>query len=210
MALKRFTSLIRRRGRAEKVLLTVLTVGVVGSLAAFGVFSAFSSTTSNTGNSFTAGTVKLAGADNVTVGSALYSESNASPSTTTTKCVTVTYTGSLPANVKLYRSGFTGGDDTGRSKVNLTVTKGSGATDADCTDFVAAGTGNPVFSNSLDNFSATSFSNGISLTNGSGSSTWSKDDSVQYKIETALNDTTNAAQGAATGTHDLTFEAQNT
>jgi hypothetical protein len=208
--LKRISTLIRRRGRAEKLLLTVLTVGVVGSLAAFGVFSAFSSTSSNTGNSFTAGTVTLSGADNATVGSAFYSVANGSPSTTTTKCLTLKYTGSLPANVRLYRSAFTGGSDAGRKVVDLVITKGSGATDANCTGFTATTTTGDVSSGSLFSFSATDFAGGIVLKNASDSASWSKDDQVQYKIQTALNDTTNAAQGAATGTHDLTFEAQNT
>src|SRR5207302_11411967 len=120
-----------RRGRAEKVLLTVLTVGVVGSLAAFGVFSAFSNTTSNTGNSFAAGTVAIGGADNATVGSAAYSVTNGSPSTATSKCIKVTYTGSLPTTVKLYRSAFTGGANgagglSGDHYVNVKVTSGTG------------------------------------------------------------------------------------
>ncbi len=76
--MKRISTLVRRRGRAEKVLLTVLTVGVVGSLAAFGVFSAFSNTTSNSNNSFAAGSVALGGASS-TVGSAFYSVSTQKP-----------------------------------------------------------------------------------------------------------------------------------
>jgi hypothetical protein len=203
--LKRFASLIRRRGRAEKTLLTVLTVGVVGSLAALGVFSAFSSTTSNTGNSFVAGTVVLSGAGDA--GTA-YNVTAGTPSTTTKKCLTVKYTGSLPANVKLYRSAFTGGN-TGRQYITLTITKGSSATDTSCTGFTAASSTGDVFNKTLDNFTGTDFSGGISLTNGSGSATWSKDDSVQYKVETSLADSNNA-QGADSGTHDLVFEAHNT
>jgi hypothetical protein len=204
----RFAGFIRRRGRAEKLLLTVLTVGVVGSLAAFGVFSAFSSTTSNTNNSFTAGTVAIGGAS-TSVGSALYSVSAGKPGTTTSKCVKVSYTGTLPSNVKFYRSAFTGGNAAGGTYVNVSVTKGTGnpGTTGDCTDFAAAGT-NPVFNSNIGSL-GTDFTGGTSATKTDDGATWSNGDSVTYKIEASVADDNNA-QGASTGTHSLFWEAHNT
>ena len=206
--MNRFRSLIGRRGRAEKVLLTVLTVGVVGSLAAFGVFSAFSSTSSNTGNSFTAGTVILGGADNATVGSSIFSVSNGTPSSTTQKCVVVSYSGTLPANVKLYRT--VTGTPSGNQYITLTVTKGTG-TASNCSDFTAAASNSSVFNNTLDQFTASDFSSGISLSNNAGtpSTTWGNGDSVTYKVTTSLADNNNA-QGATSCTIALNCAAQNT
>ena len=104
----------------RKVLLTVLVVGIAGSVAGSATFSAFSSTTSNSGNSFAAGTVLISDND---AGSVLYSVSNQAPnSAAVVKCIKVTYTGTLPADVHLYTGSTTATLDT---YVNLTVEKGT-------------------------------------------------------------------------------------
>ena len=74
-------------------------MGMVGALAGVGTFSAFSSTTVNSGNDFAAGTVFISDND---AGSAMYNVSNQVPlNSVTTQCITLTYTGSLDADVKL-------------------------------------------------------------------------------------------------------------
>ena len=85
----------------RKTLVTLLVLGVVGTLAGVGTFSAFSSTTDNTGNTFAAGTVYIGDND---AGSAMYNVTDQKPGDVTTKCIRLTYTGSLAADVKLYTS----------------------------------------------------------------------------------------------------------
>ena len=86
-------------GISRRVLLTLLVVGLLGGVAVVGTLSAFSSTTTNTDNSFAAGTVTLADNDS---GGVLYSVSNQKPGVDTVKCIELTYTGSLDADVRLY------------------------------------------------------------------------------------------------------------
>jgi predicted ribosomally synthesized peptide with SipW-like signal peptide len=191
--------------RKKKVLLTLLVVGVVLGLIALGVFSAFSATTSNDNNNFRAGSVAIS--DNHSA-SALYDVTGAKPGdSSTASCIKVTYTGSLGATVKLYRSAFTSG--TGLDPyVNLALTKGTGNA-TDCSDFTPAGSGSSVYSGTLSAL-GTSYSSGsaVTLTNSSGSSTWSQNNAVTYKFVATLADDNNA-NGKVTGTHSFTWEAQN-
>lgn len=186
----------------RKVLLTLLVVGGVASLAGFGVFSAFSSTTTNPGNSFAAGSVNIGDND---AGTALYNVSNRKPGDTATGCIKVTYTGSLPATVKLYRSAFAGGTGLD-SYLDVTVTRGSG-TSADCSDFAPSSSGSSVYTGTLGAF-GTSFAGGIALTGGSGASAWSQNDAVTYRFSVQLRDD-NAANGLVSGAHSFIWEAQN-
>ena len=119
--------------KARKALWSVLVVAVLGGLAAFGAYSAFSATTSNDNNQFATGTVTIG--NNAT--SPLYNVTNGKPGTTSADhCIKITYTGSLAATVKLYRSAFTGGTGLGQY-LTVTVTKGTG-TQENCSDFVGS------------------------------------------------------------------------
>jgi hypothetical protein len=185
--------------KARKLLISALILGATASLAAFGVFSAFSSTTSNPGNSFAAGSVTIGDNDS---GSAIYDVSNAGGGAFAEKCIKVTYSGTLGAAVKLYRSSFTG--STGlESYVDLSITKGTGD-NFNCSDFSGS---TSVYSGTLDAL-GTNWAGGTALTNGSGSATWSQNNAVTYKVRATLQDNNNA-QGKTTGTHSLTWEAQN-
>src|SRR3954453_22493393 len=64
--------------------------------------AAFTATTANTGNNVGSGSVALS--DNDADG-ALFTMSNAKPGDTQTKCINVAYTGTLPAQVRLYATG---------------------------------------------------------------------------------------------------------
>jgi hypothetical protein len=184
----------------RKVLISVLVTGAVGGAAAFGAFSAFSSTTSNPGNSFQAGSVTLADND---AGTALYDVTGKKPGQYAERCIKVTYSGSLPANVRLYRSTFSGG--TGLDAyIDLSITKGTGDA-GDCSDFSGS---TSVFSGVL-NTVGSDFTGGVALTNAGGSAAWAQDDAVTYKVRATLQDN-NGANGKVTGTHSFTWEAQNT
>src|SRR4029453_7408326 len=115
---------------ARKLLLTSLVLGALSGVAGLGAYSAFSGTTSNPGNSFQAGTVVIGDND---AGTALYNVTNKGPGEYAESCIKVTYTGSLGATVKLYRSNFTSG--TGLDAyIDLSITKGTG-NQFNCSDF---------------------------------------------------------------------------
>jgi hypothetical protein len=175
-----------------------LTVGVAGMLATFG---AFSSTTDNPGNSFAAGTVAIGDNDG---GSALYSLSNQKPGVQTDKCVRVTYTGSLDSTVKLYSSAVTAGGQ----YVDLAIASGTG-TQANCSDFTPDATGSGVYSGTLKNFADThsTYANGLA-DNPLTATKWQQNDAVTYRFRVSVQDN-NSAQGATSGTHSFSWEAQN-
>ena len=185
----------------RKLLASTMVVTTLGSFAALGVYSAFSSTTQNDNNRIKAGTVAISDND---ANAALYSvvpANGAKPGDFDEHCIKVTYTGSLPSTVKLYRSavGALG------TYVNLKITKGTVGSNFNCSDF--GGTTSVVFDNTLSSF-GTDFSSGLALTNASNSASWSQNDTVTYKIRGTLMDDNNA-QGGDTNLHTFTWEAQN-
>jgi hypothetical protein len=189
----------------RKTLLSLAVLGVAGAVAGSGAFSAFSKTTSNDGNAVTAGDVTLADND---ASQAAYDIPTAKPGDTDERCVRVTFSGNLPSTVKLYRTAFSG--STGlESNVNLTISKSATGAQADCSDF---GSSTSVFSTAaLSTFSATSFSNGIALTDQTGNAVWNNGDAVTYRITATLpsSGVPDTAQGKTTGTHSFVWEAQN-
>jgi hypothetical protein len=184
----------------RKILASVTVVAAVGSFAALGVYSAFSKTTQNDNNRIAAGTVDISDND---ANSALYSvvpASGAKPGDYDEHCIKVTYTGTLPANVKLYRGSISGLG----SYVNVKVTKGTGS-QFNCSDFSGSTT---VLDTTLGAV-GTDWTGGTALTNAGGSATWAQNDTVTYKIRGTLMDD-NLAQGGDTGLHSFFWEARNT
>ncbi len=189
-----------------KVLLTVLAVGALGSLAAMGIFGAFSATTTNAGNKIEAGTVAIADND---FGAAMYSLTDAKPGDSVSKCIKVTYEGSLAADVHLYTTSSIG--PLGQY-VDLTITTGTQAapTFPDCTGF-KADPGESLYSGTLAKFGSThdSFANGIADDPGKATK-WVSGNSVVYEITATLpSSAPEAAQGLSTGEHTFTWEARN-
>ena len=194
--------------RAQRLLLTLLVIGMVGVVAGFGTFSAFSATTSNDNNSFSAGTVVLTDNDS---NSAMYQVNNAKPGDSATSCITVTYSGNLPANVKLYTTSSIGSLG---SHLTLTVTQGTGtvAFGSTCTNFTPDGSGAQIYNGTLSNFASTygGYGSGLSLTNAGGSAAWAQNDARVYKFDITLPSSDTTGSGLNTGTHSFTWEAQNT
>jgi Camelysin metallo-endopeptidase len=191
---------------STKVLLTALCVGALGSLAAMGVFGAFSSTTTNAGNNITAGTVAIADND---AGAAMYSLTNAKPGESVSKCIKVTYTGSLDADVHIYTTSTIGSLG---QYVELTITPGSQTTPSfpSCTGFTAD-SGGALYSGTLANFASTknSYANGVVDYPGTGTK-WATNESVVYQVTATLQSSApESAQGATTGAHTFTWEARN-
>jgi hypothetical protein len=192
--------------RKEKGLLSLLLIGVLGTVAGLGVFGAFSSTTSNPNNEFAAGTVAISDNDSNT---AMYNVSNQKPGDSVTRCIRVTYTGSLPANVRLYTNSTIGALG---PHVNLTVTPGTmpvGTAYPQCTGFTADG--GALYTGTLSGFATTHNSYANGLVDFPGSTTnWATNNTVVYQFTVAMSASApDTVQGATTGQHTYTWEAQN-
>lgn len=193
----------------QKSLLTLIVVGAAGALAGFGVFSAFSSTTSNTGNDFTAGSVSLADNDG---GQAMFGAvSGGKPGTTVERCIKVTYTGNLDADVRFWMSsGGTGGLSPYLGLTIQPVTFTTPPTFPDCTGAVDDGA--PLFSGTLESFRTTknSWTAGVVDYPGAGTKWTSStpNNEAYYKFVYTVQDDNNA-QGQTTSAHGFTWEARN-
>lgn len=161
--------------------------------------AAFSGTTASSGNTFTAGTVSLSDDD---AAAAMFSLSNLKPGDTSTKCIQLTYTGSLASAIKLY--GAIGGGTGLGAYINLTITSGTPGTFADCSTFA----GTQIYTGTLANF-ATTYAN---WAGGLSDANWTPTTNGQtrtYRFVTTLQDN-NSAQGLTANTVSFTWEAQNT
>jgi hypothetical protein len=199
--------------RARKALVSMLVIGAAGAVASFGAFSAFSSSSTNTGNEFKAGTVVLGSNDG---GQPMYAGVSAvKPGLQFTRCVAVSYTGSLPSSVRLYTTDASIGA-LGKY-VDVTVTpghwNGNAATFPGCTNF--APNGAAIYSGTLEDFhqNKNSFATGVAL-DGPATSYWSPGNTVVYQFSYTMQDTNSANSGDAgapvtTGLHSFKFEAQN-
>lgn len=201
------------RGLKRRIFLTVTVLGCAAAVAGFATFSAFSSTTANSGNSFEAGTVYISDNDS---GSAMYSVSNKKPGESLSRCIKVTYTGSLDSTVKLYASsvGAVG------QYITLLIETGAGSptfggpSAEGCTGFTADASPQ-LYNGTLKGFADTytNFSNGLADNPGAAATKWVTNDAVVYKFTLTLQDN-NGANGAgsgalSTGAHSFTWEAQN-
>ena len=191
----------------SKVLRTLLVLGIVACIAGAGVFSAFSSKTENPGNIITTGTVTIEDND---AGAALYTLTAAKPGESKSSCIKVIYNGTLPATVKLFTESTIGALG---PYVNLKIEAGTQTTSTfpNCEGFAAYSTGGTVYEGTLAAFATekTSFATGIS-TFPTGQTKWETSNSVIYKFTATLSAAApNSAQGATTGSHAFTWEAQN-
>jgi hypothetical protein len=166
-------------------------------------YSAYSSQTTSPTNNWATGTVHL---DNDSPATALFTATNLKPTSTGTRCVTVSSTGSLPSTVKLY------GTDTSTSNalaasINLVVTQGSGATNAACAGFTPT-VGATSYTGTLAAFGTanTNFANGFGDWAPAGTTT-SETRTYQFTYTVAAG-AANSTQGG-TAAIGFTWEAQN-
>lgn len=193
--------------RPRLPLLTALAVAMSAILVVQASNAAFTASTSNPDNSFSAGTVVLSDDDSGTV---MFSPTGLKPGSTGSKCINVTYTGSLNAAVKLFvpSIGGTGGVWSSGLGTHLdwTVEQGEGAVggaSADCTGFSAVASLTPT-SMTLNGFASTF------PTYTSAPAAWSPAGGLastrSYRFAYTLQDD-NAAQGA-TATAVFRWEAR--
>jgi len=194
---------------ATKLLASALCVLVLGLLAGASTWSAFNAMSANPNNSFAAGTVALSDDDN---GAAMFDTLvNVKPADSFSRCVVVTYDGSLPSSVRLH--GTTGG--TGLDPyLTLRVTRGAKSSAfSGCSDFTADSTtyisGKPigvVYDGTLAGYPDSTASALVDPV-ASSPETWTANESHAYRFDvTVQNDV--AAEGK-TATQVFRWEAQN-
>jgi hypothetical protein len=195
----------RRLMSGGAVLASVLASGLLVWQASF---AAFSATTSNDTDSWSAGSVTLSDNDS---GIALFSPIGLKPTDTASRCIKVTYGGSLPANVKLYISGGTLTGTGLGSYLKFKVETGTLGDAANCSDFGGTTataydiTGYPT-TGQLAHFAATyqAFSSGLAAWNGATQNT-----TRTYRFTYTVADDNGQGNGLTVGA-TLTWEAQNT
>jgi predicted ribosomally synthesized peptide with SipW-like signal peptide len=186
--------------KTRKILRSLVVVGVVGAVATAGAFSAFSSQTDNPGNQITAGTVEIE--DNDAAG-ALYSIAAAKPLDPKESCIEVKYTGSLPADVHLYRTAGALGSLAPYANVKVEYGTQASASFPSCTGFSAAGT---LYDADLPGL-ATTYAGGYAASPGVDGD-WDVNETLVYRVTVSIDDDANA-EGLTTGAHTLRWEARN-
>jgi alpha-tubulin suppressor-like RCC1 family protein len=169
--------------------------GVVGGTLA-GTEAQFTATTSAAGNSWQAGSVQLGDDDS---GSALVAVSGLLPGSSGAACITVTYSGSLPAAVTLAAVSLSGSL---APHLDLSVQEGSGGAYGSCTGFVPSSV---VWSGTATAFAAaaSSYATGVGFF-GAPTSGVQRTYQVRYSLDAAAP---SSAQGG-TAALDLRWEAR--
>jgi hypothetical protein len=193
-------------GARRRLLLSLIAFGLIG-LSTYVVYAAFSATTANSGNSYAAGTVDLSDND---AGSAMLSFSSGLPGTSDTGCISITYSGTLDSNLRLYAT-VTGSL---ASYLTVTVTRGVDSAPsfdsctnftADATNYIGAGAG-VIYSGLLSAYPSTYAAGIVDPVSGSPE-TWGQNESHSYKFEVTLNNDPAAVGLSSTAT--FTWEARN-
>jgi hypothetical protein len=204
-----------RLDRKAKSALILFVIGLIGAVGGLATWSAFSATTSNDSNNFATGSVTLSDNDS---GAAMFDLTGAGPGDTLSKCIRVTYSGSLDSTVRLY--GAVAGGNGLNQYLDLTVTRGSfpGAPPANmgCTGFAAdsvaysggngAGANGVMFNARMNNY-PTTYGGAIHDAPGGTDEIWTNPTSHVYRFDVTVADDLNAADK----THQQTFtwEARN-
>ena len=186
----------------NKILASALVVGVLGGLAALGVFGAFSATTQNSGNEIKTGTVALNDNDN---GQAMFNVTDAKPGDSWSRCIKVSYGGSLPAEVHTYLTSTPG---VLSPYLSAKVERGSQATSTfpSCTGFADAETlfDGPLTDPAFPRDWATGV-NSDPLTK----TQWDQGDTLVFRITLSVsNSMPNTLQNQTTGPASVVWEAR--
>jgi predicted ribosomally synthesized peptide with SipW-like signal peptide len=192
----------RREGR--KGLATLAAALVIGLVAGGATWSAFNSQTQNSANSFTTGTVTITDND---ASAAMFTVPSIRPGVPVSKCIKVTYTGSLSSGVKIYGAATAG---TGLDQyLQMTVTRGTVSSGAfgDCTNFTADATNynalgaGVLYSGLMSGFPATQ---AAGVTDPTGA--WATSESHWYMFTVDVQDSSSAEGKSVTET--FTWDAR--
>jgi hypothetical protein len=191
----------------------VLLISLASAVAGW-TWSTFTATRDAGSNSFATGTVVIGDNDGST---AMLAIGGGLPGAFDEGCITVNYTGTLPATVKLYGTQTVASTPSLAQYLDLRITRGAFSTapsfDAcstfapDATDYVGAGNG-VIYNGTLANFDAahTDFANG--LTDPSASAEiWTASEAHVYQVRVTVQN--NAAAAGLNVTQTFSWEAQN-
>jgi hypothetical protein len=185
-----------------KIISSALVVGVLGGLVALGISGAFSATTQNAGNEIRTGTVTLADND---AGQAMFNVDGAAPGDSYTRCIKVTYNGSLPAEVRTYLNS-TPGALTPYLNLDLWSGSQSAGTFPGCDTFVE---GEEVYSGPISSAIFGDWDSGL-VVNPIGETEWSQGDVVAFRVTLSLSSSMpDNVQNATTGPATVIWEARN-
>lgn len=181
----------RRLGIAAVPLALVASAGLVYQASQ----AAFTASTSTGVNNWTAGSVALTDSSS---GSAVFTASGLKPGDTDTRCIKVTYSGDLSADIRLYATNI-GGTGLGQY-LDFTIDEGTGD-NANCSDFVSA---TNLHTGTLKGFTdaSTNFASGLSAWAPDGSAPESK----TYRFTWTLQNDNNAMGKSASAA--FTWQAQ--
>lgn len=162
-------------------------------------YSAFSATTANPTNNWTSGSVALADDDTNT---ALFNATNLKPGQTGNKCIVVTSSGSLAANIKLYGTSYSTTKGLA-DNLNLKVEEGTGGSFSNCTGFTA---GSTIYDGTASAFGTgkTDFASGVGTWAPAGGTV-----TKTYRVTYKLSDTTPDTAQGGTAALGFTWESQN-
>jgi hypothetical protein len=190
-----------------KLAATAAVLAVAALLAGTATWSNLNATASNPSNSFSTGTVQLT---SNSPSSAVLSLSAAKPGEASTGCIRITYTGTLPAEMKLYGTGA----GTGLNQyLKLVLTRGTfsgtpasgsctGFT-ADTTSYIAQGAG-IIYSGILAALPSSAAS-ALGDPTSASPATWTAQSTHGYQFQITV--LSNAAAQGLNGQETFTFEA---
>jgi hypothetical protein len=175
---------------SRRFFVTVPLLAVASFAVVYAVYPAFSGSVSVRGNTFSAGTVAVGDNDS---GSALWTVTNAKPGDIASACIKVTYTGTLPATVRLYVSASSGALGQYLSFTAETVSFASPPAFPSCTGYTLRSTLST--GGTLASFvtARTGYTDGIEAFPPS-QTRWNQNDAVYYRF-TATLQSNPAAQG---------------
>ncbi len=173
----------------------LLALSAVGT----STFAAFRATTPNAGNRITSGTVSLSDDDS---GTAMFSPTGLQRGASGSKCIVVTYNGSLAASVKLYVTSSSGAL---APYLDLKIEQGTGGSfSGGCGAFTPATT---IYTGTLSAFAtaATDHASGVGTFAPTGSG-----QSRTYRITYTLNAATPSSAQGTSASADFRWEARST
>jgi predicted ribosomally synthesized peptide with SipW-like signal peptide len=199
--------------RRQNGLIALVAVAVSGALVLSATNAAFTATTTNPGNAFAAGTVALADDD---AGNALFDLSNLKPGDSTSQCITVSYTGSLGAQLRMYAA--TTGTGLG-ADLNLKLTRGTFATPpgggdcagftADSTDYISHGVG-VLYDAALGSFPSAWATGTVdpSVSTFPTAEVWTTNEAHAYQLTVTLPSGTASSEQGKTASTTFTWETR--
>ena len=197
-------------GRRTRLLLMGMVLAGMTAITAGVTYGAFTRATGNASNTVSAGTVTLGDNDG---GAAALSLSSAIGGASTTNCIQVTATGSLPSDVRAY-AGVTG---TLAPYLRLKVTRGTDPSPSfgSCTGFTAdscnyqgAGAG-VLYDGLLSAYPASYAAAAVDPGTCAGAAeSWTTGEAHSYKLEVSFAGTDSTAEGKSS-TATFRWEARN-